>query len=178
MRMMRERGQPEQGRVQTVSGAQAGDEPDALFPAEDSERQLGSDIVDAVEDIVGLPVQYLGQVFGGEAAFPEGEIQLRIDVPEAPGSRFGLVMAYGGGHSDELPVEVGDVHLVIVREEHGSYAAAADGFRRGTADPSQSQDRHPAVPEGVYRFVPEQQPGACEPVVHIDAPFPAAVPAF
>lgn len=77
-----------------------------------------------------------------------------------------LGLPHRGGGGDELPVQIGEIHLVTVGQQHGAHTAAADPLRRSGADASQPQHRYPAAGQTLHCLLAHQQAGPCQPIGH------------
>ena len=150
----------EQGRIQFVSGTHAAENGRSGSLGGGDQRQLGSNGVYGVHNIVILGkikvVCGVGAIEDGAG----GDMGIRIDGQHPlPGS-----LSLGHAHSVEgcqkLAVDIGQTDGVVVDEIQSAYAAAGQGFHGIAAHTAQTEHGHTAIFQFLHCGASQQKPGA------------------
>jgi hypothetical protein len=154
-----------QGRVEAGRGAHGRDHRQAQAQAGGQEVQLGLDVVDGVDDQVGLGGE---QALGGRGGVELGAgVDRRVGIDEAQplGHDRDLALAQGPLHGVQLAVRVGHADAIEVDQDDATDAGADQGLGGVTADPAAAEDRDRRAAEASERVVADETGSAVEAAV-------------
>ena len=148
--------------VEFVGRAHRADERHLEAGASAYQFHLGSDSVDAVDNVVILrEVDLIGigrQIEHGMRR----DAAAGIDGSDALGSHINLETAHIGGQRDDLPIDVRQGHRVVVKKVDGAHAAASQHLDGIAAHATHAEDGHAALGQAPHRLVAQQHLGALE----------------
>ena len=138
-------GDVEPPRVQLVARAHGADDRHIVGPRLLHEAQLRRHGVDGIHHIVvfleGKPIHVLRQ----HEALAHPDICLGIDLQHPLGHDFCLVLSHGPARGDDLAVQVGQAHLVVVDQVKRADAASDQCLADITAHAADAEYRHAAI---------------------------------
>ena len=147
---------PEGGGIQLVAGAHGADDGDARLRRLLHQGELGGDGVHRVHNIVILPqVKFPGGVRQVEEGMG-ANLAVGIDLRHPEPGSLGFFHAQGGMGSQDLTVQVGNAHSVLVDQVQLADACPGQGLHHIAAHASQSEDGHPGSLQPGDPFLSQQ----------------------
>ena len=155
------------GGVQLVAGAQGADDGGPSGPALQDQIQLPGDSVDAVHHVVvGFEIELipgLREVKGLVGV----DLNIRVDVPDPGRGGLDLGLTQGAVQGEDLAVEIGAGHPVVVDEVQSPHAGPGQGLDDVAPHAPQPKDRHPGPPQPIKPLFTDQHLGSYKLVFHI-----------
>lgn len=155
------------GGVPQPTGAADGDDRDVTLPTARDQDGLQLAAVDAVDDDRGRVGEHRLDVRRGQKRSVNGDPATGVDGVHALGKYVRLRPADRVCHGMELPVRVGDAHVVEVDQRERSDAAAGERLDGPRADATEPDHRDACRLEPLEGGCAEEAGDAAEPVLTI-----------
>src|SRR5699024_8460844 len=84
----------------------------------------------------------LHRIVHGQTLLQSGHHDVGLEFTQAFGNHLNLGPAHIGGTEEDLPVDVGDVHGVIINDGDVSNASGGERLHGGTPQASTTDDQH------------------------------------